>query len=278
MEISLEFTLGYVTAHTGEAAKVLQGLPVEQTSALLEEIPADTGARLLEKMSPAYAAQCLMVARTETMMELLQKIRIVSGVALLRLFPYALVPPLIKSLPAERKSAFKKRLSYPQDSAGAWMDSDCPTLQEGGTVGAARSSLRNSGKPIDHSLCVLKADGTVAGLLRLSKLVVARNKTDLARILTVDLKPVMDQASLQTIASYLNWENFDALAVTNRKGSYLGILSRTNLEKGLEFIQENYTPVNTDSIVLDVVKTYATTLSGLVQTIAGKSRQGTPND
>ncbi len=271
MDESLEFTLEYLKAHPGEAAKALQGLSAEETAVFLEEVPVENGARVLEQMSPVYAAQCLLIAKSETTLELLQKVRIVTGVSLLRLFPYSYVKPMLKNLQGDRKTLFKKRLSYPQDSVGAWMDSDCPTLTEGGTVGDARNLLRKSAKPVNHSICVLKVDGTVAGFLRLSRLVVESNKSQLAKIITVDLKPVSDQASLHAIASYLNWENFDALAVTNRKGSYLGVLTRNNLNKGIEFLQENYEPVNTDSIVLDVVKTYASTLSGLVQTIAGKS-------
>ena len=274
MNESLEFTSVFLRKYPGQAAKVLESLPVEETAKFLDEIPVETGALVAERLSPQYAAQCLMISKSETTLGLLQNIKTVTGVSFLRLFPYSSVKPWLKNLPQDKNSEYKKRLSYPQDSVGAWMDSNYPTLPEGITVGQARSLLRNSGKSINHSLCVLREDGTVAGLLLLSKLLVAVNKTDLSKIITLDRKPVLDQASLLTLASKLKQEDFDTFAVTNRKGNYLGVLTRIHLENGLKFAEENHAPEQTDSIVLDVVKTYASTLSGLVQSILSSRDSG----
>jgi len=276
MDESIKFTFAFLKSHPEEASMVLQKLPTDVTAALLDETPMEIGIEIVERLSPQYAAQCFMSFKSETTLELLQKVKVMTAASSLRLLPYSLVRPMLQKLPEDKNAVLKKRLEYPQDSVGAWMDSDCPTVPDGSTVGSARSVLRNSGKPVEHSLSVLKKDGAVAGILPLSKLAVSNNNIPISKVIITDLTFISDRAPLESIFSNFNWEMFDAIPVINRKGDYQGILTRTNLEKGLNYIRDNYFSENTDSIVLDIVKTYASTLSGLTQSLLAPPREGKP--
>lgn len=266
-----QLTLKFATNHPRDAAKALEQLAVEDTVAFIEQIPPETGSRLLGLLAPQYAGQCFLIIDPRSSAALMQGMRSTSALSMLRLAPRATINSLLELLSADKKVFLEKRLSFPENSVGAWIDSDIPPILETLLIGDIRRSLRNSKDVIDYAPCVIRADGTIAGLLSLSKLVTAKEGTKVSKIMTTDFKSVLAHDSLQSVASLADWDRFDALPVTNRKGIFIGMLTQRNLKKGLSFSTGDESSNQTDAILEDCVSAYTSTLSWLVQAVLSSS-------
>ena len=259
------FTLSFLKLHPQNAASVLEHLPVEDTVAFLEEIPLDLAAKTLELLAPQYAAQCFLVISNETCSRLMQEMKATSGISLLRFLPTSATQTILKNLLPEKKVLLKKRLAYPRDLVGSWMDSDTPAVAETTLVGEIRKTLRLSKKAIEYAPCVVNPDGTVIGLLSLARLITAKESIPVASILERDFKAISDRSTLQSVSSLPYWNNYEALPVVDRKNRFIGMLTLKSLNKALAIIKGSLASDQMDSVLMNGVDAYVSTLSWLVK-------------
>lgn len=262
------FTLSFLKLHPQNAVGVLERLPVEDTVAFLDNIPLDLAAKTLEVLAPQYAAQCFLIIPNETCSKLMQKMKATSGISLLRFLPDLATQTILKNLLPKKKVLIKKRLAYPQDLVGAWMDSDISAVSETTLVGEIRKSLRLSKKAIEYAPCVVNTDGTVIGLLSLARLITAKESIHVAKILERDFKTISDRATLQSVFSLPHWNNYEALPVVDRNRKFIGMLTLKSLTKALAVVRGSFASEQADSVLMDGVNAYVSTLSWLVKSIA----------
>ena len=262
-----EFTLSYIAKHPKEAARILEQLAVEDTVALIESISPDMGSKLLNLLAPQYAGQCFLTLDPKSSGVLIQGMKSTSTLSMLRIIPGATINSFLGLLSEDKQTYLKKRLSFPQNSVGAWMDFDNSPVLETTSVGDIRRSLRHSENAVDYAPCVVKTDGTIAGLLSLLKLATAKEGSKVSKIMTTDFRSIYDRDSLQSVASLDDWNRFDALPVINRRGKFVGMLTQKNLTKGLNYSTGGDSMHHTDSIVEDCVNAYTSTLSWLVRAV-----------
>lgn len=268
MDEILPFTLERLQNHPHEAAKVLERLDYEDTVAFLEEIPPSIAAKLLETVIPQYCAQCLLVLSPEATTAIVQAMKPTSFISLLRFIPNSVTKSILETLLPEKKALLSRHLAYPQNTVGAWMDSDGPAIPEVSTMGELRRSLRSSRKTIEYGPCVVKPDGSIAGVLTLARLINAKDSLSVSKLLTANIRPVSDHDSLQTAALSPDWDQVKALPVTNLKGDFVGMLSQNSLNKGLSTSNGGVIPVTNDSVLADGVGAYLSAVSWLAQALA----------
>ncbi len=277
MSETTPFTLSYLKLHPQSAANVLERLPVEDTVAFLEEIPLNLAAKILESLAPQYAAQCFLVCTNETCSRLMQEMKATSGISLLRFLPDSATNAILTNLLPDKKVLLKKRLTYPEDLVGAWMDSDTPAVSEATLVGEIRKSFRLSKKEIQYAPCVVNSDGTVLGLLSLAKLITAKESIPVTKILERDFKVISDRVTLQSIFSLPHWSYFEALPVVNSKNKFVGMLTLKSLNKALALVKGDRSSEQMDSVLMDGVNAYVSTLSWLVQSVAASPDASSKN-
>ena len=258
-------TLNFAENHPKEAAAVLQQLAVEDTASFLEKIPPELGSRLLDRLAPQYAGQCLSILNSQTSAALIQGMKTHSTLSMLRIIPEETTQSLLSLLTDDNKSLLLAGLAYPQNVVGSWMDSEIPPVTEKVLVVDIRKALRTKRKNVEYAPCVVKADGTIAGLLGLSRLAAAKGGTKISKLMDIHFQSIFDQDTLQSVAALTDWDRFDALPVKNRKGKYMGMLTQKNLLKGLSASMEGEIPQATDSILTECIHAYTSTLSWLVQ-------------
>ena len=261
-----QLSLNFVTKHPREAARILEQLAVEDTAAFLERIPPELGSRLLNMMAPQYTGQCFLNLNPELSATLMGGMKSTSTLSMLRNIPTVTFDSFMKLLSEDKKTLLKKRLTFPTNTIGAWMDSDSPAVPETSLVGDIRRSFRSSKNFPEYGPCVVKADGTIAGLLTLASLAAAKDGGKVSKIMTMDFKSILDRDSLQSAASLTDWNRFDALPVTSRSGKFVGMLTHKNLHNGLSFSTGEDSSKAADSVLEDCVTAYTSTLSWLVQT------------
>lgn len=262
-----QLTLDFVTNHPREAAKVLEQLVVEDTVAFIEQLSPEMGSKLLDMMAPQYSGQCFLSLNPKSSATLIQGMKSTSTISMLRIAPSKAINSLLELLSPDKKVLLEKRLSFPQNSVGSWMDSDNPPVAETSLIGDIRRAFRSSKAVAEYAPCVIKADGTIAGLLGLSTLATAKEGSKVSKIMTTDFKSILDRDSLQSAAALADWDRLDALPVTNRKGIFVGMLTQKNLNKGLSFSTGGESSNPTDSVLEDCLNAYTSTLSWLVQAV-----------
>lgn len=262
------FTLSFLKLHTQNAANVLGRLPVEDTVAFLEEIPIDLAAKTLEVMVPQYVAQCFLILPNETCSRLMQGMKATSGISLLRFLPESTTKTILKNLLPDKKVLLNRRLAYPQDLVGAWMDSDTPAVSETTLVGDIRKSFRLSKKAVEYAPCVVRSDGTVVGLLSLARLITAKESIPVAKILERDFKAISERVTIQSVSSLPHWNSFEALPIVNKNNKFVGMLTLKSLNKALVMVNGNQDSEKMDSVLMDGISAYISTLSWLVQSVA----------
>lgn len=263
----LPFSLIFFSRHPQKAAKVLERMPVEDSVAFLLEIPLTQAARILETLAPQYAVQCFLIISPETCSELMQEMKATSGISLLRFMPNSMTQTILKQLLPDKKALLKKRLVYPHDLIGAWMDSEIPAVSETTLVGEIRKSLRRSKKVIEHAPCVVNPDGTLIGLLRIARLITAKDSIPVSKILERDFKSISDRATVQSVSSWPQWDHFEALPVVNQKNKFIGMLTHNSLKKALAMIKGDFSSDQIDSVLMDGVDSYISALAWLVKSM-----------
>ena len=263
------FTLSFLKLHPKNAANALERLPVQDIVEFLLQVPIELSAKTLETLAPQLAAQCFLIIPPETRSQLMQKMKPTSGISLLRFIPRSATQTILKHLLPDKKALLKKRLSYPPDLVGAWMDSDNPAVSETTLVGEIRKSLRLSRKAIEYAPCVVNPDGTVIGLLSLARLITSKDSIPVSKILERDFKVISDRATVRSVSSLSQWDYFEAFPIVNQKNKFIGMLPYKNLKKALAMVQGDSTSDQTDSVLMDGVDAYVSTLAWLVQSMAG---------
>lgn len=261
------FTLSFLKLHPQNAANVLERLLVEDTVEFLQKIPTDLAARTLEVLAPQYAAQCFLIIPPKTCSGLMQQMKLTSGISLLRFMPRSATQTILKHLLPDKKLLLKKRLTYPQDLVGAWMHSDNPAVSETTLVGEIRKSLRLSKKAIEYAPCVVGPDGSVIGLLSLARLITSKDSIPVSNILERDFKALSARATVRSVSSLPQWDYFESLPVVDRKNKFIGMLTLKSLKKALAVVKGDSTSEQMDSVLMDSVNAYVSTLAWLVQSV-----------
>jgi len=264
----LPFTLSYLTRYPENAASVFERLSVKETVAFLQEIPLPQATRVLETVSPQYASQCFLAFSSERSSELIQVMKTDAVISLLRLMPDSARQNIFRDLLVKKQKQLKKRLAYPQDLVGAWMDSEMFSVSETALVGEVRKAIRLSKREPEYSLYVIRSDGTVLGLLTLSRLIVAKDSIPVTRIIDRDFKAILDSATMRSVYSLPHWDDFEALPVVNRKEKFVGMLPHKNLKKAFESVEGDTASTDVDSVLIDGIDAYISTLKWLIQSIA----------
>jgi magnesium transporter len=263
----LPFTLSYLTRFPQNAASVFERMSVKETVAFLQEIPLAQATRVLETVSPQYASQCFFVFSSERSSELIQAMKTDAVISMLRLMPESARQTIFKGLLVKKRKQLKRSLAYPQDLVGAWMDSDMFSVSETALVGEVRKAIRLSKTEPEYSVYVIRSDGTVLGLLTLSRLIVAKDSIPVTKIIDRDFKVILDTVTMRSVYSLPHWDDFEALPVVNRKDKFVGMLSHKNLKKAFESVEGDSTLTNVDSVLIDGIEAYISTLKWLVQSI-----------
>lgn len=264
-------TLNFVAKHPQEAAGVLQQLAVEDTVAFMEKVPPELGSKLLDHFPPQYASQCILTLDSQISGTMIQGMKSASTISMFRIIPRVTINSLLNLLTIDKKSLLETQLAFPQNSVGAWIDSDNPPIPESTMVADLRRSIRSAGKVMEYAPCVVKADGTIAGLLSLSRLATAKEGSKVSKIMATVFRTLSVRDSLQSAAALPDWDLFNALPVTNRKGKYIGMLTQKHLMRGLSVSTGDGSTSPTDSILTECINAYASTLSWLVQTALSPS-------
>lgn len=231
MRADLSVASRFVQDHPEEAAVVLEQLSFADAAALLAELDADQGARVVARLSAALAVDCLRSLPDRLVAAVLNEMPIDLGARILMRAGGETRESWLAGLSPERAEFLRRKLRYPPGTAGALVDPLVLALPEDLSVGEAQKQLRRSAERAYYYLYVVDRDQRLVGALDLRELMLAEPKDTLGTVMRRDVQTVTAHSDLAGVMVHPAWRDLDALPVVDAGGVFFGIIRHRMLRQ-----------------------------------------------
>lgn len=243
-----------VTTDSDERERQLAALSPAERRGLGDLLDANTGAELLCSVEIDLAARLLKSMSDSAAARVLQLLNSPDAADILRELDEHRREAVLGAMPIERARALLDVLAWPEDSVAARMHTDTPSVVPSATIAEAVDQIRDyaAAHPdgaVGASVCVVDADNTLRGAVRLRELVLAQPQVaigTLMRDVPVTVTPLTD---IEEAAKTLIEHKLDELPVVDAEGRLLGILVE---DDAIEAVEREATERQGGSEPLDV--------------------------
>jgi magnesium transporter len=231
MRADLSVATRFIDDHPEEAALVLEQLSFADAAALLAELDAEQGARVVARLSAALAVDCLRSLPDRLVAAVLAELPVDLGARILMLAGGETRESWLAGLTPERAEFLRRKLRYPPGTAGALVDPLVLALPEDLSVGEAQKQLRRSAERAYYYVYVVDRDQRLVGALDIRELMLAEPKATLGTVMHRDVERVSAHADLGGVMAHPAWRDLDALPVVDAGGVFFGIIRHRMLRQ-----------------------------------------------
>lgn len=260
-------TLAFVTAHPGEAARILERLNAADAAALFERVPARAGAPVLNAMLPTVAARILTELQAGTAQSLLAVIGTQAAVSILRQIAEPQRNELVATLPTAAAMASRLLLHYPNDSVGAWIDPDILVFPPGATVREALERISAGNEPVVELVFLVDHEQRLTGVASLHNLLRVPGERKLAGIAVKPPVVLTGNATVAGVARRRGWQQSSVLPVTDRNEKPIGVLRRAALDRALARANRQLPADDSEMLVSMFARGYWNAFSALAHAV-----------
>jgi magnesium transporter len=246
MELEHHLTLGYFQAHPVEAARHLESLGSQAASGLLEALPGEEIANVLEHCLPVSTAKILEELPKELSAEVLSAMNATSAIGVLRQFEETTRFDILERLDNSMGATLRRALRYSPNTAGSLADPQVFTLPPDIPVEEAISRIRTYGQKAMYYIYVIDRDGKLEGVLTLRQLLVDTSDHLVGTLMETQITTLSAEANLEEIIKHPEWSRFHTLPVVDRWGTFFGAL-RYRMLRRIEKDVEGKAPLGTVS-------------------------------
>ncbi len=222
MELERELALRVLAAHPGEAARVVERLPVEAAAGLLRSAELKSCAAMLAQMAPGAARRALAAIPADRAGAIAGELPVAVAAIFLRGLSAEVRAPILAALRSRRARALESLLRYPEGSAGALMDPEVLALPEDLTAEEAVERVREAAHAARYNLYVVDREQRLVGVLNQRELLVAPRDATLGSLMSRSVHRLPAEADRVAVVSHPAWRVVHALPVVDRSGVYLG--------------------------------------------------------
>ncbi len=224
MELEHHLTLGYFQSHPVEAARHLESLGPQAASALLDVLPGDEIANVLEHCLPVSTAKILEEFPPGLSADVLSAMNATSAIGVLRQFEEATRFDILERLDNAIGSTLRRALRYSPNTAGSLADPQVFTLPPDIPVEEAISRIRTYGQKAMYYIYVIDRDGKLEGVLTLRQLLIDTSGHSVGTLMEQQIITLSAEANLEEILKHPEWSRFHTLPVVDRWGTFFGAL------------------------------------------------------
>jgi Mg/Co/Ni transporter MgtE len=231
MTTEADRTLGaaYLTSLPLQAARALEAMEPADAATCLESFDPASVAAAVSAMRPGVALAALSRLPDERARRILTAMEPTAATAVLRLADATRRSAFLEGLEGKRARQLKRVAGYPVSSAGAWCDPMAPVWAGSTPAGDVAEAVRKTQKGPHDPICVIRDDGSFLGCARITDIVSAPPATPVQRLVVRDLTPVLDTAAVDEAVKHEGWLDFAEMPVIDRRGRFVGKLSRRKL-------------------------------------------------
>ncbi len=246
MEIERHITLGYFQAHPVEAARHLESLGPQEAGLLLEALPGEEIANVLEHCLPVSTAKILGELSKELCAEVFSTMNATSAIGVLRQFEENTRYDILERLDNTMGATLRRALRYSPNTAGSLADPQVFTLPPDILVEEAISRIRTYGQKAMYYIYIIDRDGKLEGVVTLRQLLVDTSDHLVGTLMENQITTLSAEANLEEILKHPEWSRFHTLPVVDRWGTFFGAL-RYRMLRRIEKDVEGKAPLGTVS-------------------------------
>ncbi|HSG06405.1 MAG TPA: CBS domain-containing protein [Nitrospiria bacterium] len=233
MKPEKKLSRGFLSAHPGEAAKVLERFSPEDTSVLLEKISPGEAGRIMVQMGESFARMCLERMAPPKAASVFSQFPRERSAALIRGMDPKKRDPLLAELSPAASQSVKTLLRFPKGTAGAVMDSRVLSFTDDLPVHQVLQRIRQNPGQITHYAYVVDRTGILVGVTTLTELMLFPVRSPLRSVMKTPVEHLSVLDNEGDIIGHRGWKRFHKLPVVDRSGKFLGVVRYKTL-RGLE--------------------------------------------
>ena len=260
-------SVAFIERNPSSAARVIESLSTDDATALLDLLPVHACTKALGRMTPFSAAQSLSLVNVDRASLILQAMMFLDATSILRVINDESRTAILEALPIDLVKDFKKSLSHPPESVGAWMNQRTSPLPHTYLVKDALKYARQKRRPEGDELFLTDDGGRLVGVIRISQLVQYDGKTVLGDLAKLDPPTVSNRSTLSSVLNLPHWDNHAIIAVTGRKGNFLGTLSRNLVLQGISQSRRQSTGSNPNTLLSHLANGCFVSFVGLISLV-----------
>ncbi len=222
--VARSLTQGFLSIYPGEAAQLLNELPVPEVLELMRRATNATLVVLMRRLNPDVAAQLIEEMDNELFVRVFTELDAGQGATLLARLEKGLLERRIALLPKQIAREYEELLSYPAETAGSLMDPRVTAFSPDDTVKVALSRIREIGRRRIVDVCVINDEGVLIGLIPLQVIAVSQPATALRELIERQPVSVQDLAPRDDVVQLLEQRKLTSLPVVDIQGKLLGII------------------------------------------------------
>ena len=224
MDLEHHLTLGYFQSHPVEAARHLESLGPQAAGVLLEALPGEEIANVLEHCLPVSTAKILEELSKDLSADVLSAMNATSAIGVLRQFEETTRYDILERLDNSMGATLRRALRYSPNTAGSLADPQVFTLPPDIPVEEAISRIRTYGQKARYYIYVIDRDGKLEGVVTLRQLLVDASDHSVGTLMETQITTLSAEANLEEIIKHPEWSRFHTLPVVDRWGTFFGAL------------------------------------------------------
>ncbi|EIC20834.1 magnesium transporter [Thiorhodovibrio frisius] len=233
-----------------KAQRMLNALHPAEIGHVIESLPPPQRQLLWELLDPNIEGEALLYLHDDVRDDILSRMssdRILAAAesldsddlaALIRDLPSTITWEVLNSLDQQRRERLEISLAYPEDSAGALVNSDTVSVRPEVTLDVVMRFLRRykDGLPnLTDNLIVVNRAGRYLGVLYLSDLLTHDPDESVAEAMTLDVQPILATTNAREVASRFEAHDLVSAPVIDDQGQVLG---RITVDDVMDLIRE----------------------------------------
>lgn len=267
-EHKLELAVAFLQSHPDAAATILEQLSAEDVVSLLQDIPHQVAANVLERLLPQYTARLCRVMQPAQSAKLLAMMNFSTVSAVLRYTGSDHRKHLIELLPEKTRLACLFLLNYTEDKVGAWMIIQAASVPGDYSVEQALKSLLDQDDLVlIDTIFIVDRNRTLLGELSYASLLRAKPEASVASLVDTRAPMIFGRTNLETAIKLDIWEHRDSVAIVNRQNQFVGVLRHVDLRKGIAQIANMIEAPAGDDPITSLLSVYGSSLFSLLDTV-----------
>jgi Mg/Co/Ni transporter MgtE len=268
-------------AHPVEAARVLEGVTVEDMAAFLESSGRGAAVAVLQNMESSNAARCLIRWSDAFLTDVLKSVPISHAARMLRLIDSANRERVMRLVTSETARALRSLLRYPEGTAGWRMNPRYVAYPQDLSVGETWKRLRRRRRRSGYYVYVVDPEGVLIGVAGFNELVSADPRRSLRDVMNTPVESISAFAFGRAVLEHPAWRRFPDLPVVDESGVLLGLIRYSTL-KALELDRRDGQGWSALNIAFELGQLYwagsSQLLRGLAETVLSVSTGSTTEE
>lgn len=223
----------FINRHPYQAAQVLEELQDVEVAEFIQELPTGNALTLLNFMDPFKTANCFALFPSDFCTTLFEESDLALAESIIRQLDEPMRLKILTALSPDRSNALKRKLEQMPNTVGMFMV-PIAAVKIDMLVSDAIVLIKKIKEGLGCYLSVVGSEGSLEGIVRLEKLLLADHSSPITSIMTTAIPKFYADMPLIGIVNHPAWYEYNSIPIVDGSERLLGALpySRTQELKG----------------------------------------------